>query len=631
MSFTNLNEQFHIFSKSPVRAGQTLGSARNKSGHTVTTSDIWAEDIPALFYAYTTNQRNNFKNIASDNDLCYDKEINKLYYFKSGSWIERDPLYDGEILFNSNAAKNSIFNDGEKKSENEKIKGVVQYHKEKFIEAISSSNNNESAGNGYTGRIKKSDGTYISQFVSSMDKLVSGNPSSYYEPIILNGSNLMEESSEDTSEKKYIANSYAGIIQFHQDDFSISNGNFVGIKASVFEYIGKKLDSTLSNISEDLNSDKSDRGVRVVQTKGKIESVKVTPVTITNGSITSNGDNVISGNQVINLINNVKTELLATGVQYKVLSQSEQLPKASETYKGYIYLMPESNHVSGNYLEYMCVQKEDDTWTWEQIGTTKIDLNDYITDEELKEHSLDNIHITNAERTFWNNNVTTTTNHINNDDIHVTDDERNSWNTHKNDTTKHITSSERTSWNNKISGIIEGDTIINCELNETSKSVTLSLKYDEVFKKSVCVCDIQSLEEDGKEYIIYDDSCSPKYISFAEKITNGESMFMNQLLKHFRINLHNMTNGKNMFMNCTLLQHFDSDLTSLTEAENMFGYCCLSLKSVKNIADKINTVTSGNLGQFGINIKYQNNEELNEALAILTSKGWSYNAQYRNL
>ena len=123
MSFTNLNEQFHIFSKSPVRAGQTLGSARNKSGHTVTASDIWVEDIPAFFYAYTTNQRNNFTNIASDNDLCYDKEINKLYYFKSdslieqsGSWIARDFLSNEEILFNSNAAKNGIYNDGNYKT-----------------------------------------------------------------------------------------------------------------------------------------------------------------------------------------------------------------------------------------------------------------------------------------------------------------------------------------------------------------------------------------------------------------------------------------------------------------------------------------------------------------------------------
>lgn len=382
MSFTNLNEQFHIFSKSPVRAGQTLGSARNKSGHTVTTSDIWAEDIPAFFYAYTEEQKDKFGSIASENDLCYDKTSDTLYYFKSDSWIGRNPLGEEEILFNSNAAKDKIYNDGTTKTDDQKKLGVVQYHKEKPVEAITSSNNNNSAGNGYTGRIKKSDETYISQFVSSMDKLVSGNPSSYYEPLILNGSNVMEESSEDTTEKKYIANSYAGIIQFHQDGFTIdeSTGNFNGITASIFEYIGKKLDSTLSNISEDLNSDKSDGGVRVVQTNGKIESITVTPVTITNGSITDNGNNVISGNQVVDLIDNVKKELLTAGVQYKVLSQLEQLPEASETYKGYIYLMPESNRVSGSYLEYMCVQKEDGTWTWEQIGTTKTDLKGLFKD-----------------------------------------------------------------------------------------------------------------------------------------------------------------------------------------------------------------------------------------------------------
>ena len=73
MSFTNLNEQFHIFSKSPVRTGQTLGSARNKSGHTVTSADVWTDDIPAMFYAYTTTQKNSFELIASENDLCYDK------------------------------------------------------------------------------------------------------------------------------------------------------------------------------------------------------------------------------------------------------------------------------------------------------------------------------------------------------------------------------------------------------------------------------------------------------------------------------------------------------------------------------------------------------------------------------
>ena len=44
-NFTNLNEVFHIFSKTPVADGQTLASARNKSGHTVTVNDVWAEDI----------------------------------------------------------------------------------------------------------------------------------------------------------------------------------------------------------------------------------------------------------------------------------------------------------------------------------------------------------------------------------------------------------------------------------------------------------------------------------------------------------------------------------------------------------------------------------------------------------
>ena len=61
-NFTNLNEIFHIFSKTPVADGQTLASARNKSGHTVTVNDIWADDIPAFFSAPTETHITNIIN-----------------------------------------------------------------------------------------------------------------------------------------------------------------------------------------------------------------------------------------------------------------------------------------------------------------------------------------------------------------------------------------------------------------------------------------------------------------------------------------------------------------------------------------------------------------------------------------
>jgi hypothetical protein len=45
-NYLTQNERFHIFSKSPIDTKTTINQAVNKSGHTVTLSDIWADDIP---------------------------------------------------------------------------------------------------------------------------------------------------------------------------------------------------------------------------------------------------------------------------------------------------------------------------------------------------------------------------------------------------------------------------------------------------------------------------------------------------------------------------------------------------------------------------------------------------------
>lgn len=481
-NYLTKNESFHIFSKSPVLSDMAVSQAVNKSGHTVSVSDLWSDDIPWFTEVAEEEEAIKRAGDAKYNDLIlwgsniYKRKGDKTNGASSGTtfenlWEEFTELKDARNFALSSVTNATPSNIVPKTIEirNSSDRVVIKYHVGKPIDLLTVKNNAKVPST-WAARMFIND-KVVDQFVSPTDKVFAGNPSTGYTTLVYTATtedNKYTFVSEGEEDDDFVNNAYAGIIQFN--DSRESTHKFA---ASIFEYVGRKLD-----ITDTIDDDTIDDDSKAV------------------------------------------------------------VPTSKAVY------------------------------------------------DHVKSHEDKNIH---------------------------------------------ITSSERTSWNNKISGIIEGDTIINCELNETSKSVTLSLKQDEVFKNSVCVCDIQSLEEDGKEYIIYDDSCSPKYISFAEKIINGENMFMNQLLKHFRINLHNMTNGKNMFINCTLLQHFDSDLSSLTEAKDMFGYCCLSLKSVKNIADKINTVTSGDLGNLGINSKYQNNEELNEALAILTSKGWSYNAQYRNL
>ena len=78
-----------------------------------------------------------------------------------------------------------------------------------------------------------------------MDKIVDGNPSSYYEPVV-NGGNITEDIADKGTTTKYIANNYAGIIQFHKQ-LSKTGDKLDGVTISAFEYIGKKLNETLLN------------------------------------------------------------------------------------------------------------------------------------------------------------------------------------------------------------------------------------------------------------------------------------------------------------------------------------------------------------------------------------------------
>ena len=211
----------------------------------------------------------------------------------------------------------------------------------------------------------------------------------------------------------------------------------------------------------------------------------------------------------------------------------------------------------------------------------------------------------------------------------------------------HITSIERTSWNNKVSNIsgdnfisTNGEQIVSLSLNTTNTITdsnttvpTSNAVYDHVkkmtaLKNFIGRCDIKGAEEEGKDYILFDDTNSPRYMSFSDDIICGSSFFRGQELQHFRIDLPNLQDGSNMFNNCKKLQHFDSNLSNLTSATNMFSNCSLTLQSVKNIADKISTVTNNASIKIGIASKWQGNSELTTAIEQIKNKGWSVTEQY---
>lgn len=219
-----------------------------------------------------------------------------------------------------------------------------------------------------------------------MDKMVQGNPSSLYEPVVIYKGNTMEEAAEDTTERKYISNSYSGIIQFHNTLSTNSlTGDYVDVSVSVFEYIGKKLDNTLSKISFDLNSEKSDKGISIKQSNGLIESVLVNHSTVNeDGSLNEETkNNVITGSEVQKMIDNVISDFSNAGVKYQIVDNLPMPPKAN--YHGTVYLVPATQNTSENnyYNEFICIDKDENTWAWEQIGTTKVDLSDYVSKDDL--------------------------------------------------------------------------------------------------------------------------------------------------------------------------------------------------------------------------------------------------------
>ena len=77
------------------------------------------------------------------------------------------------------------------------------------------------------------------------------------------------------------------------------------------------------------------------------------------------------------------TKTSTLGFQYKIVSILPSPPK--KDYENIIYLIPNSNGITGNiFTEYICINR-DSVYIWEQIGslTTDINLDNYVTKVEF--------------------------------------------------------------------------------------------------------------------------------------------------------------------------------------------------------------------------------------------------------
>lgn len=293
--FLTNNEKFHVFSKSPITPSMGLAQAVNKSGHTTTTSDIWSQDIPWFFSADDQATALTTGKDAKLNDLVLiGSNVFKRNATTYSDTAEFADLWESLQLVNGTQLYNSD------------NKHVLTYHKGVAVDFLTTSNNAKQASN-YAGRIFIN-GKVVEQFVASTDKVSSGVPSTGYGVAVYKSGSPL---SEGEAESNFIANSYAGIIQFNT-----KVGPSTAYTADVFEYVGTKLNSTVAKIEAAVfgsNDGGSDQPVDLV-----------TQVNLNTAAIaTLNGDADETGsvaNQIASATSTLasKSEITITDIKVKV-------------------------------------------------------------------------------------------------------------------------------------------------------------------------------------------------------------------------------------------------------------------------------------------------------------------------
>jgi hypothetical protein len=232
MAFTDTKlSYFHSFSKMPVENNITLGNAINKSGHTVTASEVWANDIP--YYgkmAKLSDVVDKVQPYASKNDMCYittgDDAGKTFQYDGEGNWVDiTSKLVNGYVIKNS------------------KDEDVLLYHKGVNLTYLTDKNNANTDSKDTNSKYNASrlwatiakDGTaladgetrLVEQFAGPTDKALNGLASVTYAPSVYIGSTLKTAGSD------YYDYCFSGTILWASGQSSTTV-----TKIDCFEYVG---------------------------------------------------------------------------------------------------------------------------------------------------------------------------------------------------------------------------------------------------------------------------------------------------------------------------------------------------------------------------------------------------------
>lgn len=311
---------FHTFSKTQVNSDankpqfSSLGNTVNKSGHTVQSNEIWTEAIPFFGLGVPAD----FSSTAQVNDLVKDADgviwqrnatpytdANGTYWtqktksitsFAKGAdgkytFTEVDgALVDGSYLLNAAGAP------------------TVKYHAKKRLTPLVSDNNAFIDSEKDASRLKI-DGKWVDQFIGVTDVYVNGSAAVSYAPVLFSNSSSTTPLKAGAGED-YLDYCATGIILW---DKSECTGNEV---ISCFEYVGAKLDTSLSDIRKDVQDiiGTTMEGVVASVTASDAaksagidvdSSTKTSPkITLTTGSVAAGVTKLVTGDAVNTAIKN---------------------------------------------------------------------------------------------------------------------------------------------------------------------------------------------------------------------------------------------------------------------------------------------------------------------------------------
>ena len=311
---------FHTFSKTQVNSDakkpqfSSLGNTVNKSGHTVQSNEIWTEAIPFFGLGVPAD----FSSTAQVNDLVKDADgviwqrnatpytdANGTYWtqktksitsFTKGAdgkytFTEEDgALVDGSYLLNAAGVP------------------TVKYHAKKQLTPLVSDNNAFIDSEKDASRLKI-DGKWVDQFIGVTDVYVNGSAAVSYAPVLFSNSSSTTPLKAGAGED-YLDYCATGIILW---DKSECTGNEV---ISCFEYVGAKLDTSLSDIRKDVQDivGTTMEGVVASVTASDAaksagidvdSSTKTSPkITLTTGSVAAGVTKLVTGDTVNTAIKN---------------------------------------------------------------------------------------------------------------------------------------------------------------------------------------------------------------------------------------------------------------------------------------------------------------------------------------